>query len=38
MAWWAATCVDATDQGPHDWLITPLPMDGGAGVAISYQY
>jgi hypothetical protein len=38
MAWWAATCVDTTDQGPHDWLITPLPMADGAGVAISYQY
>jgi hypothetical protein len=38
MAYWAATTVDLTDHQPHDWIITPLPMANGAGMAITYQY
>jgi hypothetical protein len=38
MAYWSATIVDMTDHQPHDWIITPLPMADGAGMAITYQY
>jgi hypothetical protein len=38
MAYWAATAVDWTEHDSHDWHIMPLPMENGAGMAITFQY
>jgi hypothetical protein len=42
LGWWmaycAATAVDFTEQQGHDWVIAPLPMNDGAGMAITFQY
>lgn len=42
LGWWmaycAATAVDETGPTSHHWSVTPLPMAGGAGMAVTYQY
>jgi hypothetical protein len=41
LGWWMAYCactaVDDTNQA-RNWMITPLPMPGATGLAITYQY
>jgi len=41
LGWWMAYCactaVDDTNQN-RNWMITPLPMPGAAGLAVTYQY
>jgi hypothetical protein len=41
LGWWMAYCactaVDNTNQD-RKWMITPLPMPGAAGLAVTYQY
>jgi hypothetical protein len=41
LGWWMAYCAcTAVDDTNHarNWMITPLPMPGAAGLAVTYQY